>query len=587
MIREPQSEGQARAQCLHLLTQLGYEAVAEPLGPELCDFKRLDRALRRLNPGVPEKELRRAQRHLVDLLHGGGMPWGVACTRGHSALHQGLVVPFLRQPLRILDTDRRDGNELTAHGPDADGRLWVAHNGVPLALLLCTEPERTGELAGDRLYQAAQEALDADRMPTTVTLMGIAAQAHAVAGMPLSLPSEMLPWAESYPLPERQLARLLKRPLTPQDTLLTSALSPSCLQELARFFLHGEEHEGQWGLRFARQHQFIAVQRALARLRSRRGGRGGLIRHASGSGRTQTLLWLALRILRAARQDRASLRLVVLSDRPQVSERLALACDGLQLPPPILLGEIGLRALLRTAGAGPRDAALLASPDALREALPIGEERAGEGLVLLLDEPTFSLGLLLRRRLPGAAFLTVTAAAAPTDAEEVQTQWRSLGPELHRFPPPATSPQVGDGLLPYRPRAGRRPARAASSAPAEALRPAPPPRRPPEEPTESRLAHELARLLGDVLPLPSAGERRPLYGQLQPQHRDLARLMEADLRRLQVVDWSTRDDVLRQMRLVVKQRLREVSARPDALPPSVHIDVLTAQIIALCRLYLS
>ena len=74
----------------------------------------------------------------------------------------------------------------------------------------------------------------------------------AVAGMPLSLPSEMLPWAESYPLPERQLARLLKRPLTPQDTLLTSALSPSCLQELARFFLHGEEHEGQWGLRFVR-----------------------------------------------------------------------------------------------------------------------------------------------------------------------------------------------------------------------------------------------------------------------------------------------------------------------------------------------
>ena len=109
LIREPQSEGQARAQCLHLLTQLGYEAVAEPLGPELCDFKRLDRALR---PVRDTFELQRAFDLAARGLREATASVVVAGVYGQHGLAlpvlalRGLLVPLLLQALLIADGDR-------------------------------------------------------------------------------------------------------------------------------------------------------------------------------------------------------------------------------------------------------------------------------------------------------------------------------------------------------------------------------------------------------------------------------------------------------------------------------------------------
>jgi|GEM_PF-1921557 len=76
-------------------------------------------------------------------------------------------------------------------------------------------------------------------------------------------------------------------------------------------------------------------------------------------------------------------------------------------------------------------------------------------------------------------------------------------------------------------------------------------------------------------------EKCPGYHVLNPQKRDLATELLAELESLAVVDWLHKEDVQRMMRRTIKSRLRQASFDKD------QVEALTAQIMDLARVRLA
>ena len=157
---------------------------------------------------------------------------------------------------------------------------------------------------------------------------------RAVYGTVGTPPRFFLEWKVPYPLSVKQLGEKLGRKPTPQDILLVGVLEPRNLLDVVRNFVVFEVDGGRTVRKLTRYKQFIAVSEAMRRIRTARkpSERGGIVWHTQGSGKSLTMLWLALKLRRDEAQQQPTV--VIVTDRTKLDRQIAGVFTACGFPNP-------------------------------------------------------------------------------------------------------------------------------------------------------------------------------------------------------------------------------------------------------------
>ncbi len=333
---------------VELLQQLGYDYVApEPLDPERSSNKlavlegRLATALKNLNPWISDDNVSKA---VKEVARSSFISLAEASERLHTTLTYGISLEQDRgdgkkgQTVRYFDfADVKNNEFLVTRQFKVQGAkknilpdIVVFVNGIPLVVIECKSPTLGDKWRNQAIkqmlrYQEATDEFRGQGAPTlfeTVQLViGCCGQGavFGTVGTPRRFWAE---WKEPYPLTKAQLADELGRAPTPQDITLYGLLKPGNLLDIARNFVAFDAESGRTVRKVCRYKQFIAVNKALHRIKaaSRPQDRGGVVWHTQGSGKSLTMLWLALKLRRDPALENPTL--VVVTDRIDLDRQI-------------------------------------------------------------------------------------------------------------------------------------------------------------------------------------------------------------------------------------------------------------------------
>ena len=441
---------------VELLQSLGYTYVPpEELEGERASFKepiltgRLNLALKRLNPWLSETNLTKAVRAVTHVR-------SASLAEANQALYTSLTYGIALEQdrgdgrrshmVRFLDFDNPDRNEwiVTRQYKVLGSKKHVIPdvvafvNGLPLAVIECKSPTIGDAWKAEAVkqlhrYQEADTRWKDQGTPklfeAAQVLVGTCGE-RAVYGTVGTPERFFLEWKEPYPLGVEQLGEQLGRAPTPQDILLYGFLEPRNLLDIVRNFVVFEIEDGRAVRKLTRYKQFIAVNEAMRRIRTARkaSARGGIVWHTQGSGKSLTMLWLALKLRRDESQKNPTV--VIVTDRTKLDKQISDVFKACGFPNPERADSVrGLRRILehptgRTVmttiqkfqeltgpGAGPRRGAVHPTLS------------AAANIFVMVDEAHRtqyqSLAANMRQALPNACFLGFTGT--PIDKKDRST----------------------------------------------------------------------------------------------------------------------------------------------------------------------
>ena len=334
---------------VELLQSLGYTYVPpEDLERERASFKetilaaRLAAALKRLNPWLSEANVTKAVKAVTQVA-------AASLAEANEALYTSLTYGIALEQdrgdgrkshtVRFLDFARPDRNEwivtrqyrVLGSKKHVIPDVVVFVNGLPLAVIECKSPTigdawKAEAVKQLRRYQEADTRWKDQGAPrlfeAAQILIGTCGE-RAVYGTVGTSERFFLDWKEPYPLGVNQLGKELGRQPTPQDVLLYGLLEPRNLLDIVRNFVVFEVDGGRAVRKLTRYKQFIAVNEALRRIGAARkpSARGGIVWHTQGSGKSLTMLWLALKLRRDTSQQQPTV--VIVTDRTKLDRQIA------------------------------------------------------------------------------------------------------------------------------------------------------------------------------------------------------------------------------------------------------------------------
>ena len=225
-------------------------------------------------------------------------------------------------------------------------------------------------------------------------------------------------WKSILPYTDEEAARRFGETPGGQARLIIGLLSPAVLLDVLRDFVVYEHQGGRLVKKLPRYQQYRAVGAALDRIRRGRSPqeRGGVIWHTQGSGKSLTMLWLAVKLRRETRLgvlDNPTI--LVVTDRVQLDRQITATFENSSFPAPEQASTArDLRRLLTT-GAGRTvmttvqkfEAAMEGSGNRAEDAL-----HPGPNVVVMVDEAhRTQYGILAARMsqaLPQAALIGFT-----------------------------------------------------------------------------------------------------------------------------------------------------------------------------------
>ena len=433
-----------------------YEGPKEPVLS-----KRLASTVKKLNPWLSEDNTHKTVRTITTVPAVGLLD---ANEKLHTALTYGIALEQdLRdgkkgRNIRFFDFDIPKNNEFlvtrqyklqgvkTKIFPD----LVVFVNGIPLVVIECKSPTLGEKWKSDAIEQLLryQEVGDHYRergMPRlfeTVQIVIATCGQAATFGTVLTPHRFFSEWKSVFPRSESELQAALGRAPTPQDTLLCGMLAPENLLDLVRNFVVFERDEkaGKTLKKLARYQQFAAVNKAIQRARKakRPEDRGGVVWHTQGSGKSLTMLWLALKLRREQLHENPTL--VLVTDRVDLDEQITKTFRACGFPNPTRAESVReLKELL----AGPGGGTILTTVHKFQEAA--GKSAAARraeyptlstaaNIFVLTDEAHRtqygSLAANMRKALPNAAFFGFTGT--PIDKKDRSTL-STFGPYIDTY----------------------------------------------------------------------------------------------------------------------------------------------------------
>ena len=449
------------------LQSLGYAYIPpEDLDPERPSFKepiltdRLAAALKRLNPWLSDTNLTRAVKTATQIP---AASLAEANETLYTSLTYGIAVEQDRgdgrksHTVRFLDFDKPSRNEwivtrqykVLGSKKHVIPDLVVFVNGLPLAVIECKSPTigDTWKAEGVKQLHRYQEAdtrwkdQGAPRLFEAAQILVATCGERAVYGTVGTPERFFLEWKEPYPLTVKQLGKKLGRTPTPQDILLYGLLEPRNLLDIVRNFVVFEVDGGRTVRKLTRYKQFVAVNEAMRRIRTARqpSARGGIVWHTQGSGKSLTMLWLALKLRRDESQQQPTV--VIVTDRTKLDRQIAGVFTACGFPNPERADTVrDLRRIL----AHPTGKTVMTTIQKFQENTGAGGgSRRGSvhptlseaaNIFVMVDEAHRtqyrSLAANLRQALPNACFLGFTGT--PIDKKDRSTL-RTFGPYIDTY----------------------------------------------------------------------------------------------------------------------------------------------------------
>ena len=392
---------------------------------------RLGAALHRLNPDLPHDTVEA----VVRILSRPPLPMLIQNNRWfHALLTDGVEVEY-RDPktgetrggrARLIDFDNPAANDLLvvrqlsvagASGKIIRPDLTVFLNGLPVAVIELKDPTNTEADLGVAIDQLDRYRQIAPDLFVPNLLLAVSDGMLTRVGSTTSGRSRFMPW----------------RPLHDDgggaptlEALIRGLFEPRALVDYLRTCVTFEEDErGEIAKKIAGYHQFRAVRKArasvLASLRPPSGegdGRGGVIWHTQGSGKSLTMLMLAGALIREPHL--ANPTVVMITDRNDLDDQLfdtfAAGRALLRQAPVQAESREQLKALLDRAAGG----VVFTTIQKFAEAHGVVSERAN--VVVMADEAHRSqYGFVeggarwMREALPNATFVGFTGTPLERD----------------------------------------------------------------------------------------------------------------------------------------------------------------------------
>ena len=418
--------------------------------------KRLSRALKTLNPWLSDDNLHRAVRAVTGVQSTSLIE---ASEKLHTTLTYGIALEQdlgdgsgkKNHPVRFFDFDDPTHNEFVVtrqfkvHGTKKNIRtdVMLFVNGIALGIIECKSPTLGDAWKHEALDQFSryQEMEDRYRelgtpklFETIQVLIATCGQA-AVFGTVLTPHRFFVEWKTPYPRREADLERDLGRKPNAQEILFEGMLTPTNFLDLVHNFIVFERdaQTGRTVRKLCRYQQFAAVNKAIDRARTAKKPteRGGVVWHTQGSGKSLTMLWLALKLRRDPTHENPTL--VIVTDRKDLDEQIAKTFVACGFPNPDQAESVrDLRELL----SGPSGKTILttvqkfqeveargdASKRRVREEYPLLS--SATNIFVLADEAHRTqyggLAANLRKALPNACFFGFSGT--PIDKKDRSTR---------------------------------------------------------------------------------------------------------------------------------------------------------------------
>ena len=314
---------------------------------------RLTAALKRLNPWLSDDNITKAMKAVTQVP-------AASLAEANEAVYTSLTYGI------SLEQDRGDGRKShTVRFIDFDTpshNEWVVTrqykvfgskkhvlpdvvafvNGLPLVVIECKSPTIGDKWKAEavkqlRRYQEADTRWKEQGAPklfeAAQILIGCCGE-RAVYGTVGTPERFFLEWKEPYPLTVDKLGDELGRTPTPQDILLYGLLEHRNLLDIVRNFVVFEVEGGRAIRKLTRYRQFIAVNEAMKRIRTatKPRERGGIVWHTQGSGKSLTMLWLALKLRRDESQQHPTV--VIVTDRTKLDRQITGVFTACGFPNP-------------------------------------------------------------------------------------------------------------------------------------------------------------------------------------------------------------------------------------------------------------
>jgi len=299
--------------------------------------KHLKEALVRINPWISEENLAKVMRELIHIQTSSLMEanqWFYERLVKYMSVEQDLGSGRKSQTVKIIDFDNPDNNEFLvanqfkvqgAKPPAIVPDIIIFVNGLPLIVIECKSPytinpmeEGIKQLLRYANRRNPEENEGAERLFHYNQVMISTCRDEARMATINGSYEHYLEWKDPYPL---KITDLGNNP-TSQETLIAGMLDKRNLLDIIQNFIVFEPVDGKVIKKVCRYHQFRAVHKAIARLKTghNRRDKGGIIWHTQGSGKSLSMVFLANKMRREP--ELKDYKIVFVTDRTDLDRQL-------------------------------------------------------------------------------------------------------------------------------------------------------------------------------------------------------------------------------------------------------------------------
>lgn len=342
---------------------------------------RLESALRRLNPWISEENLRKVTREITHPNHAALMEYNQAIYQmlvNYISVEQDLGKGRKGQTVKIIDFDNPANNDFLCtnqfkvEGPNQNicPDIVCFVNGLPLAVIECKSPyiadavaEGINQLRRYANLRRPEDDEGAQKLFWYNQLMVSTCRDQAKVGTISSSAQHYGDWKDAYPFTDADILAMLQQPVlatseavsgkyqicdvpslqylaaaeqialginagslaevTSQQRLLAGMFKPANFLDLMQNFILFEPMEGRLIKKVARYQQYRAVNKVIERLKNgkNRKEKSGVVWHTQGSGKSLTMVMLAVKIRRDP--ELKQYKLVFVTDRTQLDSQLS------------------------------------------------------------------------------------------------------------------------------------------------------------------------------------------------------------------------------------------------------------------------
>lgn len=342
--------------------------------------KRLEAAVVQLNPWINDENLRKVVREFTHPNHAGLMEYNQSIYDllvNYLSVEQDLGAGRKGQTVKVIDFDNPENNEfLCTNQLKVEGinqniipDIVCFVNGLPLAVIECKSPYAADAIAEGinqlRRYANLRSPEDdegAQKLFWYNQLMVSTCRDQARVGTISSSAQHYGDWKDAYPLTDADIRAMVEQPafistsstapshktgdipspeylvaakqiasgvgtgsaeVTPQQRLLAGMFNPTSFLDLMQNFTLFEPVDGRLIKKVARYQQYRAVNKVIERLKNgtTRKERSGVVWHTQGSGKSLTMVMLAVKMRRDP--ELKQYKLVFVTDRTQLDGQLS------------------------------------------------------------------------------------------------------------------------------------------------------------------------------------------------------------------------------------------------------------------------